>query len=123
MDANIGIACSTGNTCCAAEPSTSTNTACSSFPIRWTRPSTACATTSSNTTSNRIRFCNSAYNLPLNLHDQINCSQNGPPQPRTSNAPKEVLYGLDQDAIEHDTCFRFGWRLSAIWRRDDNSGG
>src|ERR1700674_1638728 len=123
MGASIGTACSTGNTCCAAEPSTSTNTACWNLPIRWTRPSTACATASKKITSNRIRFCNSAYNLLLDFPDQINWSQNGPPQPRTSIAPKEVPYGLDKDALEDGSSLRFGWRFSATGRRDDSPGG
>src|SRR5580693_5915205 len=123
MAASIGTACSIGNTCCAAEPSTNTNTACWNSPIPWTRPSTACATASKNTISSRIRFCNSAYNLLLFFQDQIVCSPTGPSSPGPGNAPKEVLYGLDEDAQEDSIGFRFGRRPSAIGRRGDCAGG
>src|SRR5579864_5861351 len=122
MAANIGTVCSTGNTCCAAEPSTSTNTACFSLRIPWTRLSTACATTSKNITSSRIRFCNNACNLLLDFQDQIVCSPTGPSSPGPGNSPREVLYGLDENAQEDSIGLCFGRRPSAIGRRGDSAG-
>src|SRR6266404_3104427 len=92
MAANIGTACSTGNTCCVAEPSTNTNTACWSLPIRWTRPSTACAMASKNITSSLIRCCNSADNLLLDFHDLNKCNQVAHPSPDLERSQGGALW-------------------------------